>query len=130
MVYWVDQKLSTKVISAKISSEDYDKLLEACNNKGCSISEFVRERCLEGINPSLQSESKEEKSENIVPNEIEKLQNKNFFLELELSLLKDKLKKKENELTEFLELFSPQEVMDQRIHRSFQKVKIKNCFTL
>ena len=119
MVYLVDQKMSTKVISAKVSSEDYDKLLDACNNKGCSISEFVREKCLEGINQS-------EKSENIEPNEVEKLQNKNFFLELELSLLKDKLKKKENELTKFSELFSPQEITDRKICRSFNKVRIKD----
>ena len=128
MVYWVDQKLSTKVISAKVSSEDYDKLLDACNNKGCSISEFVRERCLEGIDQSVISESKDEKSENIEPNEVEKLQNKNFFLELELSLLKDKLKKKENELAVFSELFSPQEIINKRICRDARKVRIKDCF--
>ena len=122
--------MSTKVISAKISTEDYDKLLDVCNNKGCSISEFVREKCLAGINQSVVSESKDEKSDSAEPNEIEKLQDKNFFQELELSLLKDKLVKKEKELAEFSELFSPQEIMDKRIHRSFHKVKIKNCFTL
>lgn len=115
--------MSTKVISAKISSDDYDRLVETCNNKGCSISEFVRERCLEGINSGLQSGKKDEKSDNSESNET-KISDKNFFLQLELSLLKDKLKRKENELAEFSELFSSQEIVNKRICRSFQKTKL------
>jgi len=118
--------MSTKVISAKVSSEDYDKLLDACNNKGCSISEFVREKCLEGINQRVISESKDEKSENIESNEIEKIKETNFFLDLKLSVLKDKLSRKEKELTAFSELFSPQEITDRKICRSFHKVRIKD----
>ena len=83
--------MSTKVISAKIPSDDYDKLLDACNNKGCTISEFVRDRCQESINPNFESESKQEKKSNLPQrpqqnNEIEELRNKTKKLETELGL--------------------------------------------
>ena len=41
--------MSTKVISSKIESELYDELLEACNAKGCTISQFVKDACLEAM---------------------------------------------------------------------------------
>ena len=41
--------MSTKVISSKIESELYDELLEACNAKGCTISQFIKDACLEAM---------------------------------------------------------------------------------
>ena len=39
--------MSTKVISTKIPSEEYNRLIDVCNTKGCSLSEFVRGRILD-----------------------------------------------------------------------------------
>ncbi len=36
-VYHSILEMSTKVISTKVSSEEYDELLDACNTKGCTI---------------------------------------------------------------------------------------------
>ena len=113
----VYEKMSTKVISAKISSEDYDKLVDRCNEKGCSISDYVREKCSTEFNES------EEKVEDKKEPEDTELKKKNLRLEIELAIAKERIEilKKQND--EFSELFSSQEIVNRKIQRSADRMK-------
>ena len=109
--------MSTKVISAKISSDDYDKLVETCNGKGCSISDFVREQCLGQANPKNDLVSKEEKSiKSSEFSEVKELKNKNSVLDLQLGLAKERISSLEKWKKDFEELFSL-EIMNKKIHK-------------
>ncbi len=106
--------MSTKVISAKIPTEDYDKLIDACNEKGCSISEYVRERCLEGI--SFEAQVAEQKTEE-ESSEVDDLKKKNSVLDLKLYFANDKVSSLQQKIKDFERLFSPQEIVDRRISK-------------
>jgi len=116
--------MSTKVISAKISSDDYDKLVETCNSKGCSISDFVREQCLGQANPKNDLASKEEKSAQPSEfSEVKELKNKNSVLDLQLRLAQQRVSNLEKWKKEFEELFSS-EIINKRICKSADRMKL------
>ncbi len=106
--------MSTKVISSKVSAEDYDKLVDRCNEKGCSISEYVRERCLGGIGNMAEVAMQETEE----PNQVDDLKKENTELDLKLYLAKDRVSSLQKRIKDFEELFSPQEIVDCRIRKS------------
>ena len=120
----VYKKMSTKVISAKISSEDYDKLVDRCNEKGCSISDYVRERCLTEFNESEEKIEQEKKE----PEDIE-LKKKNLRLEIELAIANGRIDRLKKQNDEFSELFSSQEIVNRKIQRSADRMKF-GCIKL
>jgi len=111
--------MSTKVISSKVTSEDYDKLVDACNEKGCSISEYVRERCLGGIGHEAEVAMQETKKEE--SSQVDDLKKENTELDLKLCLANDRVSSLQKRIKDFEELFSPQEIVDRRICKSSQK---------
>ncbi len=124
--------MATKVISAKLSSDDYDKLLDQCNSKGCTISEFVRDRCLEFLGTKPEDSMKKEQSAAAEPkqNEMDELKKKNFLLGFELSLAKDRIGKLDKRIDEFSELFSSQEISNRRICKGASNFDKKYCIKL
>lgn len=81
--------MSTKVISTKIPSEEYDRLINVCNTKGCSLSEFVRGRILDSNQEVSKDEVKEEVKEE--PKENEEIANlRKQVLQLQLDLASSK----------------------------------------
>ena len=107
--------MSTKVISAKIPSEEYDKLIDKCNEKGCSISDYVRERCLAEFNES-------EKVEEIKESDDAEFK-KNIRLEVDLAVAKERIDELKRQNDEFSVLFTPQEIVNRKIHRSANRMK-------
>ena len=96
--------MSTKVISAKISSEDYDKLVDTCNEKGCSISDYVRERCLAEFSESETSDKeKEDENQNIV----RELERKIAQLKTGLSDANSTISKQNQTIKEYSEFVDP-----------------------
>ena len=111
--------MSTKVISAKISSEDYDKLVDTCNEKGCSISDYVRERCLAEFNEP-EEKIEQEKKESVDA----ELTKKNLRLEIELAVAKERTDGLKRQNDEISGLFTAQEIVDRKIHRSADRLKL------
>lgn len=122
--------MSTKVISAKVSEDDYDTILDACNTKGCTISQFVKDACVVAIGKgsefSESGETIETKTDN---NKISELENKITRLEIQLSDARNTISKQNHEIKEFYELFSRQEIVNKRICRESQRMKM-NCFKI
>ena len=116
--------MSTKVISAKVSEDDYDAILNACNTKGCTISQFVKDSCLISVGKTSEfSESvgiTEKKDDDKI---IYDLESKITVLEFQLSNAKDAISRREREIKEFHELFSDQEIVNKRICKAGQKLK-------
>jgi hypothetical protein len=71
-------KMSTKVISAKVSDEEYDKLLQSCNKKGCTVSQFVKDACTDYMNTGEFKESQKPQDD------ISKFEDKITKLQFEL----------------------------------------------
>jgi uncharacterized protein (DUF1778 family) len=120
--------MSTKVISSKVTPEEYDALLEACNMKGCTISQFVKDACLEKIG------RKEEFSESKVVDHKESsklvsdLENKIIKLRLELSNTNSTISKQNQQIKEFYDLVPETELGQRRLERHLHKLKLaKNC---
>jgi len=108
--------MSTKVISSKVTSEDYDKLVDTCNEKGCSISEYVRERCIEGIGHEAEVAMQETKKDE--SGLVDDLKKENTGLDLKLYLANDRVSNLQKRVKDFEELFSHQEIVDRRIRKS------------
>jgi len=119
--------MSTKVISAKVSEQDYDDILNACNDKGCTISQFVKDSCLLSIGKTSEfSESvgiSEKKDDDKIVSDLE---GKITLLQLQLSNAKDTISRHEGEIKEFHELFSNHEIVDRRICKAGQRLRIAN----
>jgi TolA-binding protein len=98
--------MSTKVISAKVSSEQYDELLDACNDKGCTISQFVKDACFEvmGKDPEF-SEVSEQTNAQVTQDQeqITELQDKITKLESDLSNVNLTISKQNQTIKEFYE---------------------------
>lgn len=50
--------MSTRVVSTKLTEEEHTKLMDACNEKGCTPSNLIKEAVLEKI--GLKEETKKE----------------------------------------------------------------------
>ena len=97
--------MSTKVISTKIPSEEYNRLIDVCNTKGCSLSEFVRGRILDSNKEAstrdevkeVKGEVKEEVKEN---KEIADLRKQVLQLQLDLASSKSKISNHDKKITD------------------------------
>ena len=121
----VYKKMSTKVISAKFPSEEYDRIVERCNELGCSISDYVREKCSAEFNESEEKVEQEKKES--VDAELTK---KNPRLEIDLVIANERIDRLKKQNNEFSELFSSQEIVNRKIQRSADRMKfgcIKLC---
>jgi peptidoglycan hydrolase CwlO-like protein len=119
-------EMSTKVISAKVSSEQYDELLDACNDKGCTISQFVKDVCFEvmGKDPEF-SEVSEEANTQLSENQeqITELQDKITKLESDLSNANSTISKQNHTIKEFYELVPEKELCQRRFDKSIHSMK-------
>jgi hypothetical protein len=60
-----------RVVSTKLTEEEHDKLLDACNTRGCTPFALLKEALMEKIEPKEQPQSME-KSRNMSDEEIRK----------------------------------------------------------
>lgn len=129
-VYYSIQKMSTKVISSKVESELYDELLEACNVKGCTISQFVKDACLEAIDKKLEfsetTGSISEQSQSQDPELIITLQEKITKLDADLSSANSIISKQNQFIKEFYELVPERELRQRRFDKAIHAYKIKS----
>ena len=133
LVYYSIPKMSTKVISTKVESELYDELLETCNVKGCTISQFVKDACLEAMDkkPELgkTAESTSEQSQPQDPELITRLQDKITKLESDLSSASSTISKQNQTIEEFYELVPERELRQRRFDNAihaYSKSKFQN----
>jgi len=56
-----------RVVSTKLTEEEHSKLLDVCNEKGCTASNFVKDAILEKIG------LKKEEKKDLTVSELEKL---------------------------------------------------------
>ncbi len=117
--------MSTKVISAKVSEDDYDTILNACNDKGCTISQFVKDLCLGVIGKNSEfSESvsvieKKDDSDKIISD----LESKITLLLHQLSSAKDTISKQNQQIREFYDLVSESELGQRRLEKHLHRLK-------
>ena len=55
-----------RVVATKLTDEEHNKLLDACNKEGCTPSSFIKNALLEKIMP------RQEKSEDLSSDEVRK----------------------------------------------------------
>lgn len=48
-----------KVVATKLTEEEHDKLLDACNEQGCTPSAFIKKTVMNSLNSSDKEENKE-----------------------------------------------------------------------
>jgi hypothetical protein len=97
--------MSTKVISAKVSEEEYDKLLQSCNEKGCTVSQFVKDSCNKLMNDTPEQDPiPPQKPQDDI---ISKLDENIARLQLALELANSNLQEKTLKLKEYSEFVDP-----------------------
>lgn len=97
--------MSTKVISAKVSEEEYDKLLQSCNEKGCTVSQFVKDSCNKFMSdPPDENNIEPQKSQDEV---ISKLDDKIARLQLELNIASSIIRENTQKIKEYGEFVDP-----------------------
>jgi predicted RNase H-like nuclease (RuvC/YqgF family) len=97
---WVNQgrpKMPTKVVSTKIPSDEYDRLIDECNTKGCTLSEFIREKILDSNPTPTQDNSKEKPKES---EEMTNLKKQISQLQLDLNSYKSAVSNQEKKITD------------------------------
>ena len=110
MVYCGRLEMSTKVISSKIESDLYDELLQACNEKGCTISQFVKDACLETMGKESEfSESKiiSDKKKEDENQKVYELERKIAQLKTDLSDANSTISKQNQTIKEYSEFVDP-----------------------
>lgn len=117
--------MTTKVISAKVSEDDYDNILNACNTKGCTISQFVKNACLNTIgkgsefSESVEAQEKKDDTDKIISD----LESKILPLQLQLSSAKDAVSKQNQQIREFYDLVPESELGQRRLEKHLHRLK-------
>lgn len=110
--------MSTKVISAKISEEEYDKILQSCNEKGCTVSQFVKDACSNYMDSNQVTELQKESDNELVSQLTDKISELGIKLGIaESTILNQNMK------LEDLKLFSPDEISQKRFDKKLGQMR-------
>lgn len=109
--------MSTKVISAKIEPELYDKLLEECNLKGITISQFLKDACIK----TMEGFGEPERDNSDL---VSELQNKISSLESQLQSARSTIEAKNKQIEDFFSLFSQKEIGQRRFDKAIHSIKL------